>query len=410
MSPAPLDDRVNARAQLEHVARTLYANPTAALRAMRHDAHVEGAKAVGHKLETDFLQYGEPSADLHGPKRVRAQEALRIGGVAADVERWLTIDHTPPQQQLVADTDIERVMRAPDAEALGRHPAEGDRRNQARDPKEVLNPEERLAYEQLEAYAAAREREAQRKAAEAQLHAIADHRENLRAAEESLPQAKAELTREVEDTYTDGKPGFMARRQGISKGTSARETIEEALKRDGPAETARRIRSGELLGKQQKPINAPQRFFGSPRRDSAAEMEARERVAKRVETVGYYEGDLGKWSTFRPQDGPPVTGAKNVRAALDREEARVLAESGLGPARNEIARNRPVAPHPSREASQLGTAALRQLDRLSPESRECVAQAAQRAGGDRITAALGHLQTIQMAVRSLREGVEPPGM
>lgn len=410
MSTAPLDDRVNARAQLEHVARTLYADPTAALRAMRHDAHVEGAKAVGHRLETDFLQYGEPSPDLHGLKRVRAQEALRVGGVAADVERWLTIDHTPPEQRLVVDTEIERVMGAPDAEALGRHPAESDRRNSAHDPREVLNPDERLAYEQLDAYAAAREREAQRQAAEARLHAIADHRENLRAAEESLPQAKAALHREVEDTYSDGKPGLLARRRGIGKGTSAGEMIEEALKRDGPAETARRLRSGELLGKQQKPVSPPKRFLGSARRDSVAEMEARERVAKRVETIGYYEGDLGKWSTFRPQDGPPVTGAKNVRAALDREEARVLAESGLGPVRNEIARNRPAALHPSREASQLGTAALRQLDRLSPESRERVAQFAQRAGADRITAALGHLQTIQMTVRSLREGVEPPGM
>jgi hypothetical protein len=309
---------------------------------------------------------------------------------------------------MVADTSIESVLRAPDAEALGRDPSAWDRRNP--DPAHDLSPDERLAYEQLEAYGAARERVAQRQAAEAQLHGIADHRENLQAAEDNLPQAHAALRREVEDTYADGKPDFIARRQGISKGTPAVETIEAALKRDGPAETARRIRSGELLGKQQKPIDGPRGFLGFARRDSAAEMEARERVAKRVETIGYYEGDLGKWSTFQPQDGPPVTGAKNVRAALDREEAKVLADSGLGTARKEIARNRPVAAHPSREASQLGSAARSQLDRLSPESRDRVARAAQRSGADRVTAALGHLQTIHMAARSLREGVEPPGM
>lgn len=50
--------------------------------------------------------------------------------------------------------------------------------------------------------------------------------------------------------------------------------------------------------------------------------------------------------------------------------------------------------------------------RLPRESRarERVARAAQRAGADGITAALSHLQTIQMAARSFREGLEPPGM
>lgn len=410
MSATPLDDRLNARAQLQHVAAALYDNPVAALRAMRHDAHVEGADAVRRKLETDFLQYGEPNPALHGPKRVHIQEALRFEGVAADVERWLTIDHAPPQPQLVADSAVERVMHAPDAESLGRDPGEWDRRAAAHDPREILTPDERIAYEQLEAYAAAREREAQRQAAEARLHSIADHRDHLRAAEESLPEAKAALRREVGETFADAKPGFLARRQGIRQGTSAIDTIEAAMQRDGPAETARRIRSGELLGDQQKRITSPTGWFGMQRRDDAAELEARERVAKRIETVGYYEGDLGKWSTFQPQDGPAVTGVKNVRAALDREEARILGESDLGPARKEIARSRQAAPHPSREASQLGNAARRQLDRLSPESRERVARVAQRAGADRITAALGHLQTIHMAARSLREGVEPPGM
>ena len=412
MSAAPLDDRINARAQLEHVARALYADPTAALRTMRYDAHVDGAAAVSQRLEADFRYYGEPIPDLHGPKGEKAQQALREGGVAADVEKWLRIDHTPPQPQLVADSEIERVMEAPDAEALGRDPAEGDRRQAAADPRDHLNPDERLAYEQLEAYAAARDREAERQAAEAQLHAIADHRDNLKAAEENLPQARLDLGREVDDTYAEsGREAVRQRDRKPPVPSSAMEKIEASMKRDGPAETARRIRSGELLGKQQKPIKSDKRFLGVfAQRDSAAEAEARERVAQRVETVGYYEGDLGKWSTFEPRDGPPVAGAKNVRAALDREEARVLAESDLGPVRKEVARSRRAAPHPSREASQLGNAARRQLDRLPPESRERIARTAQRSGADRVTAALGHLQTIHMAARSLREGVEPPGM
>ena len=413
MSAAPLDDRIKARAQLEHVARALYADPTAALRAMRYDAHVEGAEAVSRKLEKDFTEYGDPGPELHGPKREKAQQVLREGGVAADVERWLRIDHTPPQPQLVADSEIERVMDAPDAEALGREPYEADRRQAGPDPRDALNPDERLAYDQLEAYAEARDREAERQAAEARLHSIADHRDNLKAAEEILPQARSALRREVDETFVESGGGLFRRKRdgNPAEQSSAVKKIEAAMERDGPAETARRIRSGELLGKHQKPINSPKRVLGVfTRRDTVAEVEARERVAKRVETIGYYEGDLGKWSTFQPQDGPAVTGAKNVRAALDREEAQVLAESDLGPVRKDVARSRPAAPHPSREASQLGNAARRQLDRLPPESRERIARVAQRSGADKISAALGHLQTIHMAARTLREGVEPPGM
>lgn len=413
MSAAPLDDRIKARAQLEHVARALYADPTAALRAMRYDAHVEGAESVSRKLEKDFREYGNPSPELHGPKGEKAQQALREGGVAADVERWLRIDHTPPEPQLVHDSEIERVMEAPDAEALGRDPHEADRRSAGADPRDGLNPDERLAYEQLEAYADARDRELERQAAESQLHAIADHRDNLRAAEEQLPGAKAALQDEVEKTYRDGSRGlFGVKREGAGgEPASPMEKIKAAMEADGPAETARRIRSGELLGKQQKPIPSRKRFLGVfSRRDSSEEVNARERVAKRVETVGYYEGDLGKWSTFQPKVGPPVTGAKNVEAALALEEARVLAESGLGPVRKEIARSRRARPHPSLESSQLGNAARRQLDRLPQESRDRIARVAQRSGADKISAALGHLQTIQMAARTLREGVEPPGM
>ena len=396
MSAAPLDDRINARAQLEHVARGLFADPTAALRAMRYDAHAQGAEEVRRRLEDDFTHYGEPAARVHGPARERAQLALRDGGVAADVERWLTLDHTPAGPQLVRDGEIERVMQAPDAEALGRAPADARGPLPGEDPRAGLNPEERLAYDQIEAFAEAKERADRRQAAEARLHEIADHRDNLAAAEANIPRAKAELKSEVEGVFADG--------------AKAMEGIEAALERDGPAETARRLRSGELLKNEQKKITAPKRAFGViPRRDRAAETEARERVAQRIETIGYYEGDLGKWSSFQPQDGPTVHGAKNVRAALDREEARVAADSGIGRDREQVVRNRPAPVHPSREASQLGRAAQEHLDRLPPESRERVIRAARQSGVDRISAALGHLQTIQMAARTFREGVEPPG-
>ncbi|HEX6911737.1 MAG TPA: hypothetical protein VF142_15145, partial [Longimicrobium sp.] len=185
------------------------------------------------------------------------------------------------------------------------------------DPRAGLNREERLAYDQIEAFAEAKERADRRQAAEARLHEIADHRDNLAAAEANIPRAKAALKSEVEGVFADG--------------AKAMEGIEAALERDGPAETARRVRSGELLKNEQKKIIAPKRTFGViPRRDRAAETEARERVAQRIETIGYYERDLGKWSTFQPQDGPAVHGAKNVRAALDREEAQVAANSGIG--------------------------------------------------------------------------------
>ncbi|HEX6369775.1 MAG TPA: hypothetical protein VF006_12725 [Longimicrobium sp.] len=396
MSAAPLDDRINARAQVEHVARGLYADPTAALRAMGHDAHTQGADEVRRRLEDDFTHYGEPATRLHGPARERAQLALRDGGVAADVERWLTLDHTPAGSQLVRGGEIESVMQAPDAEALGRTPADARWSLPGEDPRAGLNPEERLAYDQIEAFAEAKERADRRQAAEARLHEIADHRDNLAAAEANIPRAKAALKSEVEGVFADG--------------AKAMERIETALERDGPAETARRIRSGDLLKNEQKKITAPKRAFGViPRRDRAAEAEARERVAQRIETIGYYEGNLGKWSSFQPQDGPAVHGAKNVRAALDREEARVAADSGIGRDREQVVRNRPAPVHPSREASQLGRAAQEHLDRLPPESRERVIRAARQSGVDRIGAALGHLQTIQMAARTLREGIEPPG-
>jgi len=410
VSTAPRDDRIDARAQLEYVAKGLYADHAAALRAMRQDAHREGAQVVRRKLEEDFRTYGLPRPDLHGQAGERAQQALRVGGIGAEVEHWLALDHTPAQPRMIDDAEINRVMQAPDAEALGDHRVREDHPGAAADPKELLSPEERLVYEQLDAYAAARGISAERQAAEARLHMIADHREHLRCAEEKLPEAKAALRREVEETFGETPRGLTARfRTGTRENSSAMDLVEAAIERDGPAETARRVRSRELLGDRQKAITTPNRVFGFRRRDSTAEVAARDRVAKRIETLGYYEGDLGKWSSFQPQDGPPVTGAKNVRAALDREEARVLVESGLGPRQKEIEGRRPVAPHPSIAESQSGNAARRALERLSPESRDRIANVAQRAGADRITAALAHLQMIQTVARTFREGVEPPG-
>jgi hypothetical protein len=407
VSTAPRDDRINARAQLEYVARGLYEDPIAALRAMRAEAHLIGAQAVRQKLEEDFRTYGLPRADLHGPAGDRAQQALRVGGIGSEVEQWLALDHTPAPPRRIEDAEISRVMQAPDADQLGN---QGSPLIGATDPRELLSPEERIVYEQLEAYAAARGTSAERQAAESRLHAIEDHREHLRSAEAKLPEAKAALRGEVEEVFSETPRGVMARfRTSTREGTSAVELLEAAVERDGPAETARQIRSRELLGDRQKVITSPKRVFGFRGRDAAAEAAARERVAKRIETLGYYEGDLGKWSTFQPQDGPPVTGAKNVRAALDREEALVLAESGLGPRQKEIESRRTVAPHPSVAESHSGNAARRGLERLSPEGRDRIAQVAQRAGADHITAALAHLQMIQTVARTFREGIEPPG-
>jgi hypothetical protein len=393
VSDIPLEERINARAQLQHVAAKLYADPVAALRAMRQHAHGEGPEAVRQKLEHDFTVFGEPHALVHGPARERAQGVFREGGLGAQVEKWLTLDHAPPQPQVVPDTQIERALHGPDAEQKGRVTPDAERAPRLDDR---LNPEEQIAYDQLKAFADAKERADRHQAAEAQLHAIQDHRANLAAAEANLPGAKASLREEVEATYRQG--------------AQAMGQIEAAMKQDGPAETARRIRSGELLAKDQRPVAGRRRVLGLfTRRDRPAEVDARERIAKRIETIGYYEGDLGRWSRFTPPDGPAVSGARNVRAALDREEARVMAHSEIGPIKREVERSRAPAPHPTREASHLGRAAQHHLNSLPPASRGRVVNAAQRAGGDKVGAALGHLQTIQAAARTLREGMEGPG-
>jgi hypothetical protein len=396
VNTAPTEDRTRLRAQLELVARRLYEDPDAALRTMRHDADVGGAEAVRRRLEHDFTHYGEAAAAVQGPARERAQMVLRDGGLAADMERWLAVDHTPSGPRLAQEDSVQQVVRPPEPEAAGRQPAAAHGPPPSTDPRAGLNAEERLAYDQLEAFAEAKERADRWQAAEARLHAIQDHRDNLAAAEEKVPAAKAALKTEVEAAFTDG--------------AKAMERIEAAMQESGAAETARRIRSGELLNKDQRQITTSKLRFGAfPQRNRAAEAEIRERVATRIETLGYLEGDLGKWSTFQPQDRPAVTGAKSVRAALELEEAKVLANSGIGRAREQVARNRPPPPHPSVESSQLARSAQQHLDRLPPEGRERVIRAAQQSGLDRMGAALSHLQTIQMAARTFREGIEPPG-
>ena len=395
MNAAPTEDQAKPRAHLEQVVQRLYEDPDAALRAMRHDLDLEGAEAVRRRLEHDFTHYGKAATLVQGPAGERAQGVLRDGGLAADMAGWLTLDHAPSGAPLPREDSVEQVIRAPEPGALGHQPA-AHVPPPGTDPRAGLNVEERLAYDQLEAYAVAKERADRWQAAEARLHAIQDHRDNLAAAEKQIPPAKEALKTEVKAAFTDG--------------VKAMEQIEASMQQDGAAETARRIRSGELLNRDQRKITAPKRLFGVlPQRDRAAEAEIRERVATRIETVGYYEGDVGKWSTFQPQDGPAVHGAKGVRAALDREEAQVVANSGIGLAREQVARNRSTPPHPSVEASQLARSAQQHLDRLPPESRERVMRAAQQSGLDRMGAALSHLQTIQIAARTFREGIEPPG-
>ena len=394
MNAAPPDDQIRAQGQLETVAGRIYADPAGALLAMRDEAHRHGPEAVRHGLEEDFTRYGEPADAVQGPTRHRVQTVFRESRLAADIERWLAVDGSAPNPQIEGSGEVELVATAPEPPA--HTPAPTPRAGRAGDPRDGLNAEERLAYDQLEAFAEAKERADRWQTAEARLHAIYDHRDNLAAAEEKIPAAKDALRREVDIAFTDG--------------TDAMKQIESAMQRDGPADTARRVRAGELLRKEQRKVTAPTRRLGLiPRRDRAAEAEIRERVAQRIETIGFYEGDLGKWSTFQPQHGPAVQGTKNVRAALDREEAQLVADSGIGRVREQVERTRSTPVHPSVEASQLARAAQHHLDRLAPESRERVIQAAQRSGVDRMGAAVAHLQTIQMAARTLREGIEPPG-
>lgn len=395
MSQAPLDERIHARAQLQHVATGLYADPTAALRAMRHEAHTQGAEAVRRKIEHDFTQYGAANPRMVAGARLRAQLVLRER-VGADVERWLALDHQPPQQWMGGDNAIERGMRGPDAPSSG--DVSATRRASPRttpDPTAGLAPDERLAYERLEAFAEARERAELRQAAESELHALHDRRANLAAAEQNLPGALAAVRKEVEGTFRNED--------------KAMERIQAAIAQEGPTETARKVRTGALLGSEQVPIPAATRRFGIlPGRDRRAEADARERVATRIEAYGHYEGAVKEWSTYTPPDGATVRGPQITRAALDREEARIRATHGIHSSEGPRARTGPP-PHPSREARRLGEEAQEQLARLSPEGRERVVRAVQRSGSDRMGAALGHLQTLQMAARTIREGIEGPG-
>lgn len=395
MNTAPTEDQTKLRAQLALVARRLYGDPDAALRAMRNDADISGTEAVRRRLEHDFRHYGEATAAVQGPAREQAQTVLRDGGLAADMERWLAVDHTPGPR-LTPVEDAGQTIHAPQPDMAGRQPVGAHGPLRGADPRAGLNAAERLAYDQLDAFAKAKERLERWLAAEARLHAIQDHRDNLAAAEEKAPAAMTALKTEVDGAFTDG--------------AKAMDRIVVAMQESGAAEAARQIRSGELLkGDQRQITTSKRRFLLFAQRDLDAEAQVRERVATRIETLGYYEGDLGKWSTFQPLDRPAVTGAENVRAALELEEAKVVSDSGIGRAREQALQNRPTLPHPSTESSQLALSAQQHLDRLPPESRERVIRAAQQSGLDRMGAALNHLQTIQMAARTFREGIEPPG-
>lgn len=261
------------------------------------------------------------------------------------------------------------MMQAPSAEPP---PNAVDRGWDSPQPKfrEPLTADEQLAYNQIAAYADARAKARELQEAESRLHGIQDHRAHLDVAEQNLPRARTAMREEVSAACCEGN--------------SAVKRIEVDLARDGPVRTAERIRSGALLKGDLKPIAASPRFGIFPRRDREAEAEVLERLAKRVETIGYYEGDLGKWSRFEPESGPPVQGAKNVRAALDHEEARILGTSGINRTREDLDRSRVAPPHPSREASRLERAVQKNLEALSPESRERVLNAARMSGGDRI--------------------------
>jgi hypothetical protein len=231
---------------------------------MRDEANREGAETVRRRLEDNFTRYGDAASEVRGPARQRVEIVLCDGGLAADMEGWLSADRTPPEPRIEEGGEVERTARPSAPEQREPEPVATPGRAPGGDPRAGLNAEERLAYEQLEAFAAAKERADRWQAAEARLHAIYDHRDNLAAAEEKIPSARAALGREVEGAFTDG--------------AKAMKEIESTMQRDGSAETARRIRSGEMLGKEQRQITAPTRRFGVlPQRDRAAEAALRER-------------------------------------------------------------------------------------------------------------------------------------
>lgn len=394
MNAIVTDDLTTAQAHLEKVVRRLYADPAAALDAMRHEVQTEGAEAVRKKLERDFTQFGDAAVSVQGPARQRAQRLLRDGWLAVDMERWLTLARSDPHP--APEAEVEQGVRAPEAKAPARPAVEAHRIPRRADPREGLNAEERLAYDQIRAHAEATKRVDRWRAAEARLHAIHDHRMNLAAAERNVRPAKLPLRNEVEVAFVDS-------------GKAMRE-IAAAMRRYGPDQTARRIRSGDLLKEERRRITAEKRRRGVfPQRDRSAEADNLERVAQRIETIGYHEDQLRKWSTFQSQDRPRARGAENVRAALDREEARVLADSGIGRAREQARQNRPLPEHPGAEAGRLARDAQQHLERLPPENRERVMHAARQSGLDRTSVVLSHLQTLQTAARTLREGIEPPG-
>jgi hypothetical protein len=399
VSDAPRDERLYARAQLETFAKALYSDPTAALAAMRQAAHLEGTEAVRQQLEEDFKAYGSPAPNL---RELEAQRALRDGGLAEDLEGWLRLDHTPPQQRSVPDTEIERALDGPDAESLGRRPRDAAGRQERNGinangaGRQHLSPDEEAVLGQVEAFAAARERAKHRVTTDAQLLGVADHLAYLKDAEAKIPAAREALTAELPGVFTNP--------------TSAEKVLEDAMKEHGPAETARRIRSNDLLAGEQKKVFLKERAMGVfPRRDHAAEAVNRERVAKRIETIAVCEGDLGKWSTYQPLEGAPVNGAQNVKAALELDRARIISDGDYNAADvREIERSTASKPHPALEAEQLERSARANLESLSPASRERVVQAA-RSGSDAVASAIGYLQTIQMATRTIREGIEGPG-
>jgi hypothetical protein len=521
VSDAPRDERVYARAQLEHFTNALYSDPSGALAAMRHAAELEGTEAVRNKLEHDFKAFGQPAPKLLD---LEAQRALRYGGLAKDLEGWLRLDQTaappqigpdgaiegpvnapdaespdgpphdaPPRQEpsggiredraIGPENEIDRAVHVPAAESLGQRrldapvpqepngdihevrvigtnteiaegnvpdaesleqrplapavrqePSGGIREDRAirsdteigavnapnaeslgrrppdaalpqeqnggfygdRARRQHLSPDEAAVLEQVEAFAAARERAKQRATSDGQLLGVADHLAHLQAAEAKLPAAREALKAELPGVFT--------------KPSAAEKVIEEAMKEHGPAETARRVRSGDLLAGEQKKVFLKDRAMKIfPRRDHAAEAVNRERVAKRIETIAVCEGDLGKWSTYQPLDGAPVSGAQNVKAALELDRARIISDGGYNAADvREIERSTASKPHPALEAEQLERSARANLESLSPASRERVVQAA-RSGSDAVASAIGYLQTLQMATRTIREGIEGPG-
>lgn len=404
--PDPTPEK--AREYLGKMSDALWVDAKAALErmreAMRQDPdRVRDLLAAGHLKEFGTPHTRRPS------ENALVSKTLADGG-ADRIERNLRIDAGMPPRAprpqapaMVTDEEIRRALDGPDAESLGRAepdtrtagaadtrdrddsppaPGDSDQRDAGSDPYDGLDEDERRAYDELNDFAEAQARVDARREAEAQIHGIRDHREHLKAAEANLAAAEAELAGQVDATYRSPE--------------SAMRKIEESIASRGVEETAKRIRSGKLLGNDQNQIRGePRLFHPNGKRDRRAEASARDQVATRIESVGAQRAELAKYSRYQTfNGGPDVVGAEDVYKALDRDERRIREQSGIATGDN-----------PYREANDLGR---RASDRMSGLSERGKARVGDRLAQSRKVPVAPVLQKIERIARLVKEGMEGP--